>query len=483
MAFLRAFSNLVSRPSSHRARGRQQYSRDRGRRWLLIEALEQRRCPSGGPYLVVSSYGTSSVVRYDEMTADPAPAPGKDGATFVPPNSGGLDVPLLVLFAPNGDLLVDSGEDNTVARYDGTSGDFLGELIDPGSGGLQFPTGMLFSPDGNSFLVASNYNNRILRYDYDGTTASNPTDFIDDPQLASPVGMVFGPDGNLYVSSLFSGSILRYDGTTGAPLPGPGQTGANFIAPGSGGLVRAGGVVFGPDGNLYVSSQTTNEILRFNGTTGDPLPADGQSGATFVTSGSGGLDRPAGLVFGPAADPTLRDIYVVSINTDTIERYDGTTGASLGSFVPAGSGGLSKPRGLAFGYTDPSSLLYNPPGGSARPSRHHKPVTAESEAAGLSSFATGSLGTASPNAAPLTLAPFDSRRILPIAYAQATQDGVASSLPLTRAGAGSDAASSGEEQAPSLLGGIPSATGDVATPLGPLSTPLVDLLARNLLEG
>jgi hypothetical protein len=30
--------------------------------------------------------------------------------------------------------------------------------------------------------------------------------------------LIFGPDGNLYVSSLFTGSVLRFDGVTGASL-------------------------------------------------------------------------------------------------------------------------------------------------------------------------------------------------------------------------------------------------------------------------
>jgi len=57
---------------------------------------------------------------------------------------------------------------------------------------------------------------------------------------------------------------LRYDGDTG-----------NFIDvfASGGGLSLPGGLVFGPDGNLYVSSPgfTTTQpdmILRYNGTTG-----------------------------------------------------------------------------------------------------------------------------------------------------------------------------------------------------------------------
>src|SRR5262249_18002819 len=122
-------------------------------------------------------------------------------------------------------------------------------------------------------------------------------------------------------------------------------------------------VVFGPDGNLYVSSQNTNEIMRYNGKIGIPLPGPGKTGAVFTSADGSGLDRPAGLLFGPGVDPDQQDIYVVSINSETVVRINGATGDSLGDFVTAGSGGLSKPRSLTFGNTDPSTLAYIPDGG------------------------------------------------------------------------------------------------------------------------
>ena len=44
-----------------------------------------------------------------------------------------------------------------------------------------------------------------------------------------------------------------------------------------------------------------------------------------------------------------QELLVSSNNTNEVLRYDRATGAFLGAFVTAGSGGLVGPRGLAFG--------------------------------------------------------------------------------------------------------------------------------------
>ena len=99
--------------------------------------------------------------------------------------------------------------------------------------------------------------------------------------LNGPQHPVFGSDGNLYVGSLNTSQVIRFDGTTGAFI--------DVFASGEG-LSIATGIAFGPDGNLYVSSRDTDQVLRYDGTTGAFIDV-------FVATGSGGLNSPQGLQF------------------------------------------------------------------------------------------------------------------------------------------------------------------------------------------
>jgi DNA-binding beta-propeller fold protein YncE len=239
------------------------------------------------------------------------------------------------------DLLVSSGTiDNRVLSYDETTGAFLGTFAS--GGGLIDPFGLVYGPDGNLYVADFGdptrpdlFNFSTVRR-YDGTTGAFIDIFVPAGSggLGGPRGLVFGPDGNLYVANNNTSLVLRYDGTTGAFL--------GAFASG-GGLAAPEGLVFGRDGNLYVSSRAGNNgILRYDGTTGAFLD-------TFVAPGSGGLQTPQGLVLG--ADGNL---YVGCRECDAVLRYDGTTGAFLGIF--ASGGGLDDAGdGLVFG---PDGNLY-----------------------------------------------------------------------------------------------------------------------------
>lgn len=184
----------------------------------------------------------------------------------------------------------------------------------------------------NKLLVSSFDSGEILAID---PQSGAVTTFVaPGTGLSRPTGIVFGPDGNLYVgNSTTAGAVFRFNGTTGTLIDA-------FIPAGSGGLVFPEQILFGPEGNLYIASNDpggNHSIKRYDGATGAFID-------TFVTPGSGGLHTPLGMTFGPDGN-----LYVVSSVTSSILRYNGRTGAFIDVFIAAGSGGLSFPWAVLFG--------------------------------------------------------------------------------------------------------------------------------------
>jgi hypothetical protein len=323
---------------------------------LRVEPLEDRLCPSSG-HLLVGSFNTDSVLRYDETS-------GAFADSFVPSKSGGLRNPIGVVFGPDHNLYVTSDGQpdkinpghNAVLRYDGSTGDFLGAFADDKS--LTNPRSILFGPDGNLYVNNGFGTGAVLRFN--GTTGAFLDNFVltGTGGLDHPTSMVFGPDGtndgrlDLYVGQGTDNSnILRFDVTTGA-FKGV------FVTSFAGGLSRAGGMVFGPDGNLYVASSDNGMVLRFQG-------PDKPNPGSFLGTVVSGLSSPVGLLFGPdASGDGLPDLYVTStlVNGKTFEgevlRYDWVTGAFLGTFVAQASGGLSQAFLMTFTQTDPTTLAF-----------------------------------------------------------------------------------------------------------------------------
>lgn len=157
------------------------------------------------------------------------------------------------------------------------------------------------------------------------------------PAFAGEPGAV----GDLYVTLSYSHKVVQFDGQTGALV-------GDFVTPGSGGLDRAWGLTWGPNGNLFVVSEGYGEnagIIEYDGTTGAFVrwvvgPGDVNTWET------GWLSRPSHAVFG--ADGNL---YVAGQWNSAIHEYDGLTGDWLGTFAIGGlpSGGLRIPQDLEFG--------------------------------------------------------------------------------------------------------------------------------------
>ena len=148
-------------------------------------------------------------------------------------------------------------------------------------------------------------------------------------------GLTLGPDGAIYGSFFDSGpntdgQVLR--------IPQPGVKAEVFVPVGSGGMFSPSGLTFGPDNNLYVVNNRgflPHNVLRFDGRTG-----------AFIDVFATGLSVPQDVIFGPDGN-----LYVSDGVANSVRRFDGRTGASMGQFVAAGSGGLNGPVGMAFGPT------------------------------------------------------------------------------------------------------------------------------------
>ncbi|MBI1852349.1 MAG: NHL repeat-containing protein [Planctomycetes bacterium] len=186
-------------------------------------------------------------------------------------------------------------------------------------------TGSSGTPD---LLVVSRFTSEVLRFD--GTSGAPLGTFAADPNLVNPVGITFGPDGNLYVSSFVTNTVLRFDGTSGA---------FDRVFASGGGLRNPMSLAFGNDGNLYVCSASTSQVLRYDGTSGAFID---------VFAPAGPLATPIGLTFGPDGD-----LYVGSFANHRVLRYDGTTGSLVGALAIGAP--LQSPQDLEFG---PDGNLY-----------------------------------------------------------------------------------------------------------------------------
>lgn len=95
---------------------------------------------------------------------------------------------------------------------------------------------------------------------------------------------------------------------------------------------------------IFASSENSDEVFCF-----DPQSGVLIGSGPFIPAGSGGLSRPHGIL-----DRTNGPL-VASFNTAEVKRYDRDTGAYVDNFITNGAG-LSLPVHMAIGPSD--GLLY-----------------------------------------------------------------------------------------------------------------------------
>ncbi len=338
-------------------------SRARSRRPLLsLESLEDRSVPSAAhDVLYVGDNADNTVKSFDAVT-------GASLGTLVAPGSGGLNGPRGLIFRNPGQLLVVNQNSNTdfkgeVLRYNGRTGVPLGAIVPSADPNAPFaPRGMVLGPH-HVLYVADDGNldgitlGRLTRFNSEtGAFLGDlkPTGFSGD---FYPRSVVIGPDGLVYASvrsiAATGGEVMRWNPTTGQFL------GVFAASNAVNDLNRPEGLVFGPDGNLYVASfrtdaSDTDKVVEFSGSSGAYL------GKIDLDTVGGDRAFAQALEFGPGGSLYV-PITGSGPDTGSVRRYDVAT-HNFTAFVAPGA--LGQPLYLTFGQTDPATLAYDTKPGS-----------------------------------------------------------------------------------------------------------------------
>ena len=181
-------------------------------------------------------------------------------------------------FGPDGNLYVTNTNQGTVTRFDGTTGQWLGDFISglgEGVEDLEFASGELFVSVGPTGM-----------WRFDGTTGAvlgKVRDGVND-------FFTFGPDSQLYQTAW--SSISRLD-----PQTGEFDLSWNANREYSDGTRNYNSAItFAPDGYIYSTDVYHNEVLRFDATTGAFVDV-------VVPSGLAGLEQPLAIVYSPIPEP------------------------------------------------------------------------------------------------------------------------------------------------------------------------------------
>jgi outer membrane protein assembly factor BamB len=186
---------------------------------------------------------------------------------------------------------------------------------------------LLTSAASAEMLVSDNFGSQVLRFneqtgEYLGTLVPEMSGGLD-----GATGMWIGLDGRLWVTSQNSGDILRYDLDSGEFL------GVFFASdPDAPELLGPSDLRLGPQNQLFVSQFASASVVTLDPLTGaynGPFTKGGPlSGATYSKIGPDG------------------NLYVSSFNTNEVLRYNSQTGDFIDSFASGGK--LVGPASFAF---------------------------------------------------------------------------------------------------------------------------------------
>jgi subtilisin-like proprotein convertase family protein len=315
-------------------------------------------------FLVANNAG-NGVLRFDATT-------GRLLSNFVPGNNtNGLVAPTGMAFDSNNNTYIASAA-GRVLQYTGQAGGvFVRNIVGQNSGGLVSPSGLAVNGSTDLF-VADVAGNQILRYDLTNNGAPKPIGtfggaiFVPSglpgpAKLNKPIGLTLLTVNNqtvLLVANSGSNDILEFDlagnfikvfatnGVNGVPLLNPTYMSFNSIPSGG-------------DDTVYVSSNGNNRILRFD-TNGNYLESIVPL-ANDIVNNPGGLQGPTGLAV------HNNHLYVISNQTNEVMRFNGTPANAMPSPLAPGNPGIVGPEGIRggspifveLGGANPINLLTN----------------------------------------------------------------------------------------------------------------------------
>jgi len=266
--------------------------------YLLLASLLSDAFATAAPQVLVVDRITSRVLSYDVNG-------NLIGVVLDDPNH--LDEPnALALSHDRTQLYVTSREGDAVVRYDfnGTTASNPQVLIDSGVNG---PANLLFSDDGQTLYVANLGDQGMAGFDGSSVSQFDPNGTSAGPDLTGGFasgrsGLAFDPAGNLMVSAFGEGTVYKYNSGT--------QSFETFIGPES----QLAGA-----GNLLVVG---NSVLVPGGFSGSVLKYDATSGVEDTGFGPiFGLEFPASLALAPDGSGFLLGILGFADGTGRIEKY------------------------------------------------------------------------------------------------------------------------------------------------------------------
>lgn len=247
------------------------------------------------------------------------------------PETGWLDEPSYLAFGSDGNLYVSGAINGAVHKYDGQSGEWLGVFAIGGfsPGGLRYPQDLTFGPNGNLFVIsgydASNPTGQgrgIMEYHHATGRLVRPFTEEDHPDIFTPIaaGLLFRPNGNLLLTSTdgdlgsdesLHNEVLEFDGATGELL-------GAFVADGSG-LDWGAGMTWGPNGNLFVASLMGNEVIEY----------DGETGALVGTFAGVEHLHPMDMAFKPAPADPMPAPTATGVSVSEADACEGLSGVTV----------------------------------------------------------------------------------------------------------------------------------------------------------